>query len=92
VFFRLDDPLAVEEAVLRWRGGACDAHFLGVPQPGSNVRPFHWSYFCFVGSPGREFDRGTFTLDLEPLTTDTDPASALREATTPDSPAGTSRP
>ena len=63
-FFRLDDPLAATDAQLRWRRGACDAHFVGVPQPGFDVRPFHWQYACFTGSPLRQSDSGTFTLDV----------------------------
>jgi hypothetical protein len=63
-FDRLDDPAAAHSAQLLWRRGACSAHFVGIAQPGYDVRPFHWLYFCFAGHPAQQFDSGTFTLDL----------------------------
>ena len=63
-FRRLDDPFAAQDVELRWRHGACSAHFVGVSQPGFDVRPFHWWYGCFAGSPVRQSDSGTFILDL----------------------------
>jgi hypothetical protein len=64
IFRWLDDPFAAQDVELLWRHGACSAHFVGVPQPGFDVRPFHWSYGCFGGSPVRQLDSGTFVLDL----------------------------
>ena len=64
VFRRLADPFAAQDVEVRWRHGACSAHSVGVIQPGSDVPPFHWRYDCFEGSPVRQSDSGTFTLDL----------------------------
>jgi len=61
-FRRLADPFAAQDVELLWRRGACSAHFVGVSQPSSP--PFHWRYGCFGGSPVRQLDSGTFTLDL----------------------------
>ncbi len=65
IFRRLDDPFAAQDVELLWRHGACSAHFVGIPQPGFDVRPFHWWYGCFTGSPVRQSDSGTFILDLK---------------------------
>jgi len=64
-FRRLDASFAARDVELLWRHGACSAHFVGVAGPDLDVPPFHWRYACFTGSPVRQSDTGTFTLDLE---------------------------